>query len=70
MTVPADVVHTEGGQAVVWLVQDGRLARRVVDAGPTSGGMREVRSGLVGGETLLVAGVANPVEGMRVVVKP
>jgi len=28
--------------------------------------MREVRSGLVGGEQLLVSGVEHPVQGMRV----
>jgi HlyD family secretion protein len=70
VTVPADGVHSDGGQTIVWLVKDGRLERRVVDAGPTSGGLREVRSGLVGGETLLVGGVENPADGMRVTVKP
>ena len=70
VTVPADAVRTEGSEAVVWLVKDGRLARRVVDAGPTSGGMREVRAGLAGGETLLVGGLETPVDGMRVTVKP
>jgi RND family efflux transporter MFP subunit len=70
VSVPADAVHGDASQAVVWLVKEGRLERRVVDAGPTSGGMREVRSGLTGGETLLVAGVEHPVEGMRVTVKP
>jgi len=70
VSVPADAVHTEGSETVVWLVRDGRLERRAVDAGPTSGGVREVRSGLAGGETLLVGGVEHPVAGMRVTVKP
>lgn len=70
VTVPADAVRTDGSETVVWLVQDGRLARRAVDAGPVSGGMREVRSGLAGGEILLLSGVAEPRAGLRVQVAP
>jgi len=66
ITVPAEAVRTEGGATVVWLVREGRLERREVDAGPVSGGMREVRSGLVGGEALLLSGVADPTAGLRV----
>jgi HlyD family secretion protein len=68
VSVPADAVHTDGGATVVWVVQGGRLERRVVDAGPVSGGLREVRSGLVGGEQLLVSGVDRPAPGMRVTI--
>jgi len=70
VSVPAEAVRTDGGNIVVWLVSDGRLERRAVDAGPVSGGMREVRSGLVGGELLLLSGVANPTAGLRVSVAP
>ena len=64
--VPESVVRMEGGQSVVWLVRGGRLERRAVDAGPTSAGYREVRSGLTGGEQVLSGGVELPQEGMRV----
>jgi cobalt-zinc-cadmium efflux system membrane fusion protein len=64
--VPAEAVHSDGGASVVWLVKNGRLERREVDAGPVSAGMREVRSGLAGGESLLLSGVAEPKEGMKV----
>jgi len=70
VSVPAEVVRTDGGATVVWLVRDGRLERREVDAGPVSGGMREVRSGLVGGEVLLLSGVTLPTEGLKVRVAP
>jgi len=70
VSVPADAVHSDGAETIVWLVKDGRLERRVVDAGPTSGGMREVRTGLAGGEVLVTGGLENPAAGMRVVVKP
>jgi RND family efflux transporter MFP subunit len=65
---PATAVRDVGGRAVVWLVRDGRLESRDVDAGPTSGGFREIRSGLAGGELLLTGGVETPRAGMRVTV--
>jgi hypothetical protein len=62
-------VRELGGETVVWLVRDGRLESRQVQAGPVSGGFREIRSGLSGGEQLLVGGVENPKAGMRVKVQ-
>jgi RND family efflux transporter MFP subunit len=68
--VPAAAVRSEDGRPVVWIVRDGRLQRRDVDAGPVSGNFREIRSGLSGGEQLLVGGVETPKEGQRVKVGP
>jgi multidrug efflux pump subunit AcrA (membrane-fusion protein) len=64
--VPAAVVHEEGGHSIVWVVRDGRLDSRTIEAGPVSGGFREIRSGLAGGELLLSGGVDAPRAGMRV----
>jgi RND family efflux transporter MFP subunit len=64
--VPAEAVQDEAGQAVVWVVQDDRVARRVVEAGPVSGGRREIRSGLSGGERVVVVGADELEEGTRV----
>ncbi|AHG93528.1 efflux transporter, RND family, MFP subunit (plasmid) [Gemmatirosa kalamazoonensis] len=66
LRLPAAAVKTDGGATVVWLVRDGRLVRRAVQTGPVSGGYLEVRSGLSGGEQVLVGGVDAPAEGMRV----
>lgn len=66
VTVPAAAVRTQDDKAVVWIVSGERLERRDVDAGPVSGGFREIRTGLVGGETLLISGVETPAAGMRV----
>ena len=68
--VPAEAVRSENGRDVVWIIRDGRLQRRDVDAGPVSGNFREIRSGLSGGEQLLVGGVETPREGQRVKVGP
>jgi RND family efflux transporter MFP subunit len=70
LMVPAAAVRSEDGRTVVWIVRDGRLARRDVDAGPVSANLREIRSGLAGGELLLVGGLETPREGQRVRVTP
>ena len=64
--VPAAAVRTAGGQTLVWLVREGRLESRAVQAGPVSAGFREIRTGLAGGELVLVGGVDAPQAGMRV----
>jgi RND family efflux transporter MFP subunit len=64
--VPAAAIRERSGETVVWLVRNGRLEPRTVQAGPVSAGYREVRSGLAGGERLLVGGVEEPEPGMRV----
>jgi RND family efflux transporter MFP subunit len=64
--VPAAAVREQQGRSVVWMIRNGRLEPRAVDAGPVSGGFREIRAGLAGGEMLLVDGVEVPREGMRV----
>jgi HlyD family secretion protein len=68
--VPAEAVRSENGRPVVWIVRDGRLQSRDVDAGPVSGNFREIRSGLSGGEQLLVGGVETPKQGQRVKTAP
>jgi len=68
--VPAAAVREQGGQSVVWLVRGGKLDGPAVQAGPVSAGFREVRSGLSGGERLLVGGVEAPTVGMRVKTNP
>lgn len=52
--VPADAVRSDGGESVVFVVSEGRVRRQVVEAGPVSGSEREIRSGLSGGERLVV----------------
>jgi RND family efflux transporter MFP subunit len=68
--LPVAAVREQQGRSVVWLVRDGRLESREVQAGPASGGYREIRAGLVGGEVVLVAGVETPRPGLRVRIAP
>ena len=67
--IPAKAVRELEGRSVIWLVRDGRLESRPVQAGPVSGGFREIRSGLSGGEMLVVGGVEVPEAGMKVKVQ-
>ncbi len=67
--LPAAAVREDGGKTVVWLVRDGRLEPREVDAGPVSADFREIRRGLAGGEMVVTGGVETPEAGMRVKVK-
>lgn len=64
--LPASAVRESGGRSVVWLVREGRLQAREVEAGPVSGGYREIARGLSGGERVVTGGVESPKEGMRV----
>jgi RND family efflux transporter MFP subunit len=64
--VPSTAVRSDASGSYVWLVRDGRLAKRAVTTGPVSAGFLEVRSGLSGGEQMLVGGVDKPEEGMKV----
>ena len=64
--LPASAVRENGGRSVVWLVREGRLQAREVEAGPVSGGYREIARGLSGGERVVTGGVESPKEGMRV----
>ncbi|GAC1648050.1 MAG: efflux RND transporter periplasmic adaptor subunit [Gemmatimonadaceae bacterium] len=64
--VPAAAVRTDSGSSVVWILRDDHLVRRPVQTRPVSGGFLEIRSGLNGGEQILVSGVDSPTEGMRV----
>jgi RND family efflux transporter MFP subunit len=64
--LPAAAVRELNGATVVWVIRGGRLESRAVEAGPVSGGFREIDSGLSGGELLLTGGVDEPKPGMRV----
>ena len=64
--VPGEAVRNEGGQSFVWVVRNGTVTRTPVEAGPVSGGRREVRSGLSGGERIVTSGFEDLVDGMVV----
>jgi RND family efflux transporter MFP subunit len=64
--VPSEAVRDEGGHPFVWLVRGDRVERRAVEAGPVSGGQREILSGLSGGERLVTSSSGDLVDGARI----
>lgn len=68
--VPADAVQNDAGGTIVWVVRDGLVTKTTIEAGPVSGGRREVRSGLSGGETLVINPPSGLANGDRVNVTP
>jgi RND family efflux transporter MFP subunit len=64
--VPADAVRSDGAATIVWVVRQGLASRVAIEAGPVSGGRREVRSGLSGGETIVVGTAEGLVDGGKV----
>lgn len=67
--VPAGALHrTTAGDTAVWVVRDGRVTRRLVEARGDVGSQVRIGRGLQGGETVVVGDVALS-EGQRVVAK-
>ncbi|MFN0097254.1 MAG: efflux RND transporter periplasmic adaptor subunit [Gemmatimonadaceae bacterium] len=66
--LPSDAIRSVDGRTAVWLVREGRLVLREVDAGPVSAGFREVRRGLSGGEQVVTGELVDPVAGKRVTI--
>jgi RND family efflux transporter MFP subunit len=64
--LPAEAVRTDGAATIVWVVRDGVANRVPIEAGPVSGGRREVRSGLSGGESVIIGPPQGLVDGGKV----
>ena len=61
--VPAEAVRGEGGNSVVFVVADAKVARRPVTVGRTAGPDREVLTGLKAGERVVVSPPASLSDG-------
>ncbi len=66
VTVPAAAVRSDGGADYVWVVVNDIAERRAVQAAPVMGDEREIRSGLNGGETIIVDAPAELTDGAKV----
>jgi len=70
-TLPATAVRTEGGISYVWMLEDGKLAKRVVALGARddAAGRVEVRTALPVGAPVLGARMDNLKDGAPAIVK-
>jgi RND family efflux transporter MFP subunit len=64
--VPRDAVRRDGGQSLVYVVQDGRVERRVVRTGRDRGADIEVVAGLRSGESVVAQSAEQLKDGQRV----
>lgn len=64
--VPATAVRGEGERSVVWVVQDGRAARRLIQPGRQRDAELSVLAGLAVGDRVVVEGQDRLREGLRV----
>ncbi|HYQ99070.1 MAG TPA: efflux RND transporter periplasmic adaptor subunit [Casimicrobiaceae bacterium] len=70
-TLPATAIRVEAGQAYVWLLEDGKLVKRMVATGARddTAGRVEVRTALPAGAPILGARMDNLKEGAPAIVK-
>jgi len=64
--VPKEAIATRAGHDVVWVVEGGIAKPVAVETGPEREGQIEVRSGLVGGESVVLGPPADLADGARV----
>ena len=64
--VPAAAVVRSGDSSRVWLVEEGKARGVNVDVGPERNEQVEVRSGLAGGESLILRPSATLKDGLKV----
>jgi len=69
VTVPKSAVQQRDGKTIVFVFNDGRMVSQPVTVGSEFGDRVEIKQGLAGGETIIVHGTENLVEGSRVRVK-
>lgn len=67
--IPQNAVRDEGGQKVVFVVNNGRVERHAVTVGTTNGSRAQILAGLTAGDSIVVGGPADLREGQQVQVK-
>jgi multidrug efflux pump subunit AcrA (membrane-fusion protein) len=64
--VPKPAVVDDGGQTVVFVVEDETLERRAVSVGRTIEGNVEILAGVIPGDRVVVSPLAGLTDGQRV----
>ena len=66
VSVPAAAVVGEGASAKVWVVENQKVTARTVEVGRATGDRVEIRTGLTGGERIVIAPPPGLKDGLRV----
>jgi RND family efflux transporter MFP subunit len=64
--MPEKAVYRMDGKAYAWVVADGHARRRAIEVGAPKDGVVEVKSGLSGGESVVIENAEPMKDGMRV----
>jgi len=67
--IPAAAVSRDGDRTRAWVIENGRVKAYAVDVGPARGDQVEIRSGLKGGESVVLNAPTGLKEGSRVRVR-
>ena len=67
--IPGAAIVSSADGARVWIVENARAVSRAVEPGPARGAQVEIRSGLTGGESVILAVPAGMKDGTRVRVR-
>lgn len=68
LVVPQSAIRKEGGQTVVYVVQQGRVERRSVRVGNTAGADAQILAGVAPGDSIVVRGPTSLQDGEAVAV--
>lgn len=66
ISIPVAAIREEAGKTSVFVIENGRLARRAIETGMASSGMIQITQGLAVGETVIAAPLKNLTEGRAV----
>lgn len=66
VSVPAAAVVGEGPSAKVWVIENQKVSARTVEVGRTTGDRVEIRSGLTGGERVVITPPPGLKDGLKV----
>lgn len=67
--IPDSAIGTDQSTQFVFIVVDGAIERRAIQTGPLVHGLRVIREGLVGNESLVIEGLLKASPGAKVTVK-
>jgi hypothetical protein len=64
--LPRSAIVTDGKDHFVWIIQNGRAAKRTVETGRSSASVIQVNSGVKEGDQVIIPGELSLTEGMKV----
>lgn len=71
LLIPDQAIVTDQSRQIVYVVDaNDKIAQRVIEPGPLMNGLRIIRSGISGGDRVVIEGVQRAKPGLKVTIKP